>query len=1041
MYILSGGDEIDGTNDEWGGKLWNGTDFVTDYETALEYDGATPPLGFQPFQLSVDAYYNDVYITWLTTDVDPVIRMRKRTFDPDDTEDYGSWDVYAPLNDAFENVHRTEASTVTMPSIVIDELYQDIYVWITWTDAYSVDHIGYLRKLGDSVWEDLESYDSSSSYDILASSYRRNVFHGVWNRTMSYSFIEDTDPSGNDQNIMYTFLNLSGALRGVDIIDFTITNMEGCGNWVYAGYDKYYEFELMFEIVDGFYINYTALQFSDGYHNLTVSYNLTDQEFVLENGEGYIVLQNGEYELVSSGAVSDYYNLTYLILFQESVYDAYDIDVDAQIVSGSETSEWIEIGTDYFNIYSQGGLSGYGETAGADGRIPGDQQWEIYAGGNYYPSDIFEEHWQSGGINPGIWEIFDYDSGVLVDIHLIEIVDDHAWYSPYSTPNSLRIRAGDDPYDPHVVGTYDAVETSLYYFQTYVWLGDNTTGYSTLKLRYIADDLSVDTDVCVMRFGYLADFDGVYFDNSTGTYYSGYNYDVGGYFEVGWHNITFAVDPNSNTWIPYFDGNSLGNTTFYQNYPPNRIQFMSIYGSASRDSRWDAIKVWRDFEGGVTGTAWAYSYFRKLQHLHFTLGFGTNDEGVFSFEDPDVNDQNGYIEIGMNVCSRQDTTDWYQQWKVRIAIADGLLNVDNNWVWLNISWFERDNLIKSEFLYCYYEGFQGNRDYFNLYVDLWFSNINSSRTIMGRLNSQYFGITNVVPNWLKFITFGYYQIWGDMKTEETFSYFQSPLYNTTGSIHPAREIYMMQPFVRVHRENPDGQYYNFQYYVRNHGLDFNHLPPTQEMIGIDEPPKTETVSLKGEQPNVFWQILGVMQEQVRGLFESMEWGGLGMWSTFVGFLDTVFAWTGNPNAVSDFLSFLDNAWEWLTTGLGWLTTLIVDFFRLGAVTMTTGLELFDIFVTNWISIIQYTTSILGDGLQTGFNFWEDFQMSTWLQLVAIMYVVWLYFLGVHSGWDSVMTHLTFMMNVLSFVFTIIIRIAEFVISIVSLIIESIPVVE
>lgn len=170
-----------------------------------------------------------------------------------------------------------------------------------------------------------------------------------------------------------TFLALSPYSPEND--DVIITDMEGCGAWVFAE-EKHYTFQAEYTDVNGYLdLNTMKIRFSDGDASVIAVYNQNTNEWSLEQGSDIVRLSSGTAVDVDPETL----RVTFLIYFENTVLDAYDVDIWmwCDDTSGA-VDEWDLIAEDYFNIYNRGGQSTLW-TSGNAGRLAGGDVFDLYA--------------------------------------------------------------------------------------------------------------------------------------------------------------------------------------------------------------------------------------------------------------------------------------------------------------------------------------------------------------------------------------------------------------------------------------------------------------------------------------------------------------------------------------------------------------------------------------------------------------------------------------------------------------------------------------
>lgn len=689
----------------------------------------------------------------------------------------------------------------------------------------------------------------------------------------------------------------------------TITNMEGCGNWVFSA-SKYYNFFARY----GHSINYTYLDnvriaFSDGVHWLNVSYDNQASTWSIDNGEDYINLQK---PTVSVSGVQ--LNVTFPIYFESTILDSLNVNISmwSNDTVGFE-SEWEVKAVDYFNIYNLGGHANYTLT-GSGGRTVGGDAYEIYAGGEY-GANIFDDNFESGELIG--WSIYTPNS----TYNYVE-VQDRYFFGAAGYHKAMHI------VDAGAYTTYAAhgfrAQTGTFTFQAQIF--PVTAGESlSVQLRTLGDD----------NPGPWIEFrdDGkIYFVNYT----SPYDYYIQDYVGNTWYNLTLVVDVTSDTYDIYVE-ETLKNSTvsFYvAKTSINEVRFTTYMGGVptteASDIYVDDIKIYVSSVGGHGGTAEVTITYRKLQHFHTQFAISIPG-GIYELHYPDE----GYVEFSIDYCI-DDT--WIESgWKVRINITDAWIATSSgflawggakNWIELEISWYNRGEYVTGDKIYTFFEGGPGDVgtiesdvDRFRLWVDLWFNTVNASTTVGGRVSSFYYGVSDEA-NVIGIAITG--SEWKYMVGDGELSDYFHDLEDGDGNIISSTQIKMMRVRAKVWRS----ENYDIKWVLKDFKL-LNHERAVGDMKGIETPIPHET-----QKPALytggFFEALAL---SFKGIIDVLGyWLGpsiLGFWTVFVGFLDTLFDWAGWPGGFTQIINAILSAVDWfgvaLLTLYDWMALMIPIF--------------------------------------------------------------------------------------------------------------------
>ena len=241
-------------------SLWSGSSWSTETTVAL----GTLPTADGGFSLVADTTSPNIqYATFLSTNTSNIIRFAKYN------SGWGSPETVA-----------TGVDSTSYPSISYDGTNSRVIV--SWVAA----DVAYVRvRNNDGSWdavetvEDLSTYNVFSPQDLTASKrdYQNKIGLAV------------VTGGGSPFNVTWLSYNIPPAVGTCNTTSVTLLNPEA-DNWVYAD-EKFYQFEAQYNVDMS---NATArpnlyyFQTSDGYHNITVSYNYITKLYTLINGSDYV---------------------------------------------------------------------------------------------------------------------------------------------------------------------------------------------------------------------------------------------------------------------------------------------------------------------------------------------------------------------------------------------------------------------------------------------------------------------------------------------------------------------------------------------------------------------------------------------------------------------------------------------------------------------------------------------------------------------------------------------------------------------------------
>jgi len=239
--------------------------------------------------------------------------------------------------------------------------------------------LGHLWALQPQEWclgQDFEEYNwwYNETYGICGDSY----FAGYkWHDSLM--LLQSIQTAIN--NTLAFCVNGTNPYPEIPInnINASISNMEGCGNWVFADETTQYYFNAQYSHdIDASNITATKIGFYDGANNwISIVFNKTTSSFYVESGQECVTVGKGNYTLNGT-----YMNVSYPLTFKIAITDALNVSIWLNAIDayGYESGFHV-IQQDYFHIYSKGGRSSL-YVSGIGGRFEGGQLLNLYAGSN-----------------------------------------------------------------------------------------------------------------------------------------------------------------------------------------------------------------------------------------------------------------------------------------------------------------------------------------------------------------------------------------------------------------------------------------------------------------------------------------------------------------------------------------------------------------------------------------------------------------------------------------------------------------------------------
>lgn len=808
-----------------------------------------------------------------------------------------------------------------------------------------------------------------------------------------------------------------------------ITNMEGCGNWIFSS-ERYYHFKTTYTLGIGETQDSGQLAFSDLYQcgslqfdgtndfvtvsdDATLDFSGTDYSIMVwvwwdssqGDSTGQIVNKGANYQL----AVNNDGKVKWQ--FEHSVEGWQTITMDDPI----DSEEWVHVVATYqevgavLSIYINGELNETDEMDGTSFWNTGDLtigaydvNTERFTGyldellifselktpteiSNSY-NDGIGLYEQTNLVNTELWFHFDEETGGTTYDRTTNNNDGTISSASWSTGKPLA--------DPHwVITQYDLVEEE--------W--KLLSGVEIVNLKMGSHE-TLDTLEIIIYDIWL---EGTIIDKINVELYT-------------WGNTT---DGDTTLWVEIA-------TDYVNIYNTGGLGTLETGGTAGLSGRilgGDVFELWSRENGVNTGWAMANVTYHNLQHVRFLVDLKVpNVYGLISLFS-DNNPFLGYWCFGLDYCY-QDT--WMSGWYANITLIDIDLGTDDLYGTFNVSWYYEDTWVKTDTLAGFWWGEHNEinpGDGFSVWVDLWFNTINSSTTIGGRVQSEYYGISDADP-WWKFWS----SDWGVIPDFPfTSTYFDD--FTVEGNIRSCKEVKLMRVWTKIHNFYPSSAPHNIS--IGTHGA-FDKEIAEGEMMGVPTPPLEEPLlpdmPMSGFLAPLFSGFLRLL-ERLEGMFGATI---LKFWNVFVNFLDTVFTLANWPNGFSQILGWIESFFQFMIDGITYGLSLLSSTFTMMASWLTFGISRFTSIASGFVDIYNVLVDIwtqANDG-------WIS--ISSWLTpllpLLPLCIFVWIFSV---KDTEGLVRRVTLLWSLVSTVILFLIKIGDFTIQTIYGLIELVPEVE
>ena len=377
---------------------------------------------------------------------------------------------------------------------------------------------------------------------------------------------------------------------------------------------------------------------------------------------------------------------------------------------------------------------------------------------------------------------------------------------------------------------------------------------------------------------------------------------------------------------------------------------------------------------------------------------------------------------------------WLEGWEIELhAISIAALN-GSRWIVWNTTWYNRGVMQKNDAVYMYHTGdTAAENTTVRFWIDLWFNRINASTTIGGRVNAYYYPMTDSSNQWLRWLTGSNWGI--DDKLRKQSMLFADVL-DANGNVVSCSQIDLMRLGCRI--EVPAT--YEQLLIVSDYDV-FDLQFAIGAMDGVQTPVfddcKVPIMPQGG--------FLGAVVSALQGLGHQIAMAAgpylLEFWVQFVGFMDSIFAYFGFPDAFSNFVTWVTSLWSFLGDSFTWLVSALTSLFTFLTAFLGKFLNTTSTVVNIWASVFQTFFAVLDGTYTAGINIWNDFGLGTWVIILAILYPIYLIAIWDEKGIDALLGHIKMMMDIAAFIITMMIKVIQITLSVLARIIESIPVIE
>lgn len=363
----------------------------------------------------------------------------------------------------------------------------------------------------------------------------------------------------------------------------------------------------------------------------------------------------------------------------------------------------------------------------------------------------------------------------------------------------------------------------------------------------------------------------------------------------------------------------------------------------------------------------------------------------------------------------------------------------NVWINYTASWYSNDTLVKSDDLYAFYHGdvsTAGDIGHAKFFIDFWFDEGNASTLQGGRINAYEYPMQDTSGAWLRWLSSN----WGVKDDVFKQSECIAPVHNVSSSEGLNSENI---EFVRVWSALtvPADEYDQYVAVISYDIFDTTFSQEKGVVKGIQTPPWDETNMPVMRNTGVLGAVWSMFQGIGAWLSENILFGGLNLWGTFVAFLDTIVGWFGAPYFFTNLFNWLGEAFNGMLIGASYAWEVVANIFILIASMIGAFVNTVAELVLSFATFISNFVDFIGGGLGAGADLWTELGISTWITVAIIFYPLYLVILWEEKGMGAVIEQLTWIFGLLVWLYHFFEGLIMGAITLVTAIIESIPVAE
>ena len=169
--------------------------------------------------------------------------------------------------------------------------------------------------------------------------------------------------------------------------------------------------------------------------------------------------------------------------------------------------------------------------------------------------------------------------------------------------------------------------------------------------------------------------------------------------------------------------------------------------------------------------------------------------------------------------------------------------------------------------------------------------------------------------------------------------------------------------------------------------------------------------------------------------------GMAIVEALIGLIDGVFGFFGFPGGFTQILTFIGSLWAFLVNAFAWVVSSLTSIFLLLPSFMFKALNTVATAAGIFLSMFTWFWWVLDSAHGGAQSLWLTIRLDLWVQLLIILYPVYLLWKWDEEGLDAVINHIKMVLDIMAWIVNMLITVIQTFITIIDGLIEKIPIIE